>query len=113
MMWLLRVLAIYGGAAILILFAMGFCAGRASAHDGYEDWRMPDAPSVSCCNNADCRPTRAYVDEDGVWRAWNGHRWLRVPPNKILPTDLKGDGRSHLCEHNEAIYCFSPAEPKS
>ncbi len=98
---------------LLVMVGCSIFVGKALAHDGYESWMMPDAPNVSCCNNTDCRPTRAYLDHDGAWRAWNGHKWLRIPPNKILPTDLKKDGRNHLCEKNEAVYCFSPAEPKS
>ena len=29
----------------------------------YSTWHMPDRPSVSCCNDADCYPTEInYVD---------------------------------------------------
>ena len=112
-LWLLGVLGMMLALALGAGVLLGVMISTARAHDGYEDWKMPDAPAVSCCNNSDCRPTRAYLDEDGVWRAWNGHEWLRVPPNKLLPTDYKHDGRSHLCEHNGAIYCFSPGEVRS
>lgn len=87
--------------------------GHAQMHDQYQHWRMPDHPSVSCCNNADCRPTRSYMGEDGLWRAWNGHEWLTVPPSKVLPVDHAKDGRSHLCESAGSVFCFSPSEPKS
>lgn len=82
-------------------------------HHKYQHWRAPNNPNVSCCNNNDCRPTRAYVDEEGRWRAWNGSQWLVIPPDRILPTDLAGDGRSHLCEVSGYIFCFSPAAPRS
>jgi hypothetical protein len=88
-------------------------AGHAEMHDVYKAWHPPDNPKTSCCNNADCRPTRAYVDENGTWRAWNGLLWLVVPPDRVLPTDLAGDGRSHLCENAGYIYCFTPAPPRS
>ncbi len=101
----------------LIAVAMAAAVGVASnkparSHDGYHHWRAPDNPAVSCCDDSDCRPTRAYLGDDGLWRAWNGQRWLTVPPGKLLPTDLKGDGRSHLCEKGGWIYCFSPTSAK-
>jgi hypothetical protein len=88
-------------------------AGHAEMHDVYKAWHPPDNPKTSCCNNADCRPTRAYVDDNGTWRAWNGLRWLAVPPDRVLPTDFAGDGRSHLCENAGHVYCFTPAPPRS
>jgi hypothetical protein len=87
--------------------------GHVEMHDVYKAWHPPGNPTTSCCNNADCRPTRAYVDEDGAWRAWNGLLWLVVPPERVLPTDFAGDGRSHLCENAGHVYCFTPAPPRS
>jgi hypothetical protein len=87
--------------------------GHAGMHDLYKAWHPPDNPKTSCCNNADCRPTRAYVDENGVWRAWDGPFWRVVPPEKTLPDNFAGDGRSHLCENAGHIYCFTPGEPQS
>lgn len=84
--------------------------GHAQMHDTYKNWHPPLNPASSCCSNADCRPTRAYVDDDRHWHAWNGSRWLIVPPERVLPTDYAGDGRSHLCEKEGQIYCFTPAE---
>jgi hypothetical protein len=116
------------GLIVLVLTATGGCralaqdaadhigqhgAGHAEMHDVYKAWHPPGNPKTSCCNNADCRPTRAYVDEDGTWRAWNGLLRLAVPPERVLPTDFAGDGRSHLCESSGHIYCFTPAPPQS
>jgi hypothetical protein len=98
-------------AAVLIV-TIGGMVRAARGHDGYQNWYAPDNPKVSCCNDSDCRPTRAYLHEDGLWRAWNGAKWLIVPPGKVLPTDLKGDGRNHLCEKGDWIYCFSPTSAK-
>jgi hypothetical protein len=85
---------------------------RAKAHDIYKHWSPPNNPKTSCCNNNDCRPTRAYMGDDGLWRAWNGQLWLIVPPDRVLPTDFAGDGRSHLCEMGAFVYCFSPGQPR-
>jgi hypothetical protein len=42
--------------------------------------------------------------------AWSGALWLLVPQERVLPTDYAGDGRSHLCEKEGFIYCFTPGE---
>ncbi|CAB4168038.1 hypothetical protein UFOVP860_89 [uncultured Caudovirales phage] len=92
--------------------------GHAQQHDIYRDWQHPTT-RASCCNaqtadgQGDCRPTRAYFGDDGLWRAWNGRRWLTVPKDRLLPTDFAGDGRSHLCELHGNVFCFTPAGPKS
>ena len=52
--------------------------GHAEMHDIYRLWTPPLNPNTSCCDNSDCRPTRAFVDDDGHWRAWNGALWLQV-----------------------------------
>jgi hypothetical protein len=84
--------------------------GHAEMHSIYKNWHPPQNPGTSCCNNADCRPTRAFVDNDGHWRAWNGSAWLSIPQERVLPANFAGDGRSHICEKNGFVYCFSPGE---
>lgn len=84
--------------------------GHAEMHDIYKLWTPPLNPNTSCCDNSDCRPTRAFVDDDGHWRAWNGVLWLQVPQDRVLPPNHAGDGRSHLCEKEQFIYCFAPGE---
>ncbi len=111
-MTIVRRILLAMAATLLALLLAAFGLGRATAHGGYDLWRAPDNPAVSCCNDSDCRPTRAYLHEDGLWRALDGARWLTVPPAKVLPTDLKGDGRNHLCEKGGWIYCFSPTSAK-
>lgn len=110
-MKLVRRLLLVLGLTLLALFAAGFVAGRATAHEPYTNWHVPGNPASSCCSNADCRPTRAYLTDDG-WRAWNGETWLLVPWERVLPTDLAGDGRTHLCSRDSFVYCFSPGEPR-
>lgn len=84
--------------------------GHAEMHDMYKLWTPPLNPNTSCCDNSDCRPTRAFVDNEGHWRAWNGVMWLQVPQDRVLPPNHAGDGRSHLCEKEQFIYCFAPGE---
>lgn len=90
-------------AAVALLVATA-----AEAHDIYGNWLVPGSDTSPCCAGKDCRPTRAYSDEDGLWHAWNGKRWLPIPPDRVLPTDYAHDGRSHLCENEDTVYCFSP-----
>lgn len=98
----------------LAVWACGvaFCH-PARAHEPYNGWRQPDRPDVSCCDNTDCRPVRAYLGEDGLWRAWNDVEWLTILPGKLLPPDFANDGRKHLCEKEGRVFCFSPSRPKS
>jgi hypothetical protein len=85
--------------------------GHAEHHDEYQHWKQPGS-GLSCCDDKDCRPTRAYLAEEG-WRAWDGARWLLVPPAAVLDVRAK-DGRSHLCATPAGhTYCFVPADPKS
>lgn len=75
----------------LVFFALATIAAfqAAMAHDKYEHWTSPDNPTMSCCHGTDCRPTRAYLHEDGLWRAWDGGQWLIVPKGKMLPIRLR------------------------
>lgn len=110
-----RFISIALGAVLLSLPALSQTGrhgdGHAAMHDQYREWTQPDN-GVSCCHDEDCRPTRAYRDEDGQWHAWDGKRWVAIPPNKLLPTDKAGDGRNHLCERWGTVYCFSPTSPR-
>ena len=67
--------------ALLFALAAGASAqdgyhgqGHAENHDWYRDLKQPGT-GYSCCNGTadgrfgDCRPTRAYLTEDGTWRA--------------------------------------------
>ena len=48
--------------------------GHAENHDWYRELKQPGT-NMSCCNGTlngiegDCRPTRAYIDDNGTWRA--------------------------------------------
>ena len=91
--------------------------GHAENHDWYQGLRQPDT-GASCCNGSangvegDCRPTRAYIGDDGVWRALIEGRWIVVPPRVVLQ-NLAPDGNSHICAGKSgAIYCFIGGSPK-
>ena len=92
--------------------------GHAQNHDWYQELKQPGT-GYSCCNGTtngtegDCRPTRAFMDDDGVWRALVDGRWVPVPPRVVLK-QLAPDGRSHICASRSGlIYCFLGGSPKS
>jgi hypothetical protein len=92
--------------------------GHAENHDWYKDLKQPGT-GYSCCNGrtatseGDCRPTRAYQNDDGMWYALLNGRWVPVPPRVVLQ-QLAPDGRSHICASRSGmIYCFLGGSPKS
>ena len=92
--------------------------GHAENHDWYKELKQPGT-GYSCCNGTvngiegDCRPTRAYIQDDGSWRALIDGRWVVVPPRVVLK-QLAPDGSSHICASRSGlIYCFLGGSPKS
>lgn len=92
--------------------------GHAENHDWYKELKQPGT-NMSCCNGTtngvegDCRPTRAYIDDNGAWRALIDGRWIVVPPRAVLQS-LAPDGGSHICANRSGtIYCFMGGSPKS
>ncbi len=96
--------------------------GHSENHDWYEKLKQPGS-NASCCNaqkkradgtlEGDCRPTRAYQKDDGMWYALLNGRWVQVPPRVVLKT-LAPDGNSHICASQAGnIFCFLGGSPKS
>jgi len=92
--------------------------GHAENHDWYQQLKQPGT-GYSCCNGTvngiegDCRPTRAYLTDEGQWRALIDGKWVLVPPRAVLK-QLAPDGRSHVCaSRSGVIYCFLGGSPKS
>ncbi len=92
--------------------------GHAENHDWYQHLKQPGT-GFACCNGTkngvegDCRPTRAYMNDDGTWRALINGIWVPVPPRVVLK-QLAPDGSSHICASKSGmIYCFLGGSPKS
>lgn len=84
-------------------------------HEFYSTWYMPDNPTKSCCNKADCYPTEIRIiggrieakrREDGAW--------LVIPERKIERHRDNPDGRNHLCAPAPStaypphtVFCFA------
>ena len=91
--------------------------GHAENHDWYQQLKQPGT-GFSCCNGTtnvvegDCRPTRAYLNDDANWYALLDGRWVPVPPRVVLK-QLAPDGSSHICASKSGlIYCFLGGSPK-
>jgi hypothetical protein len=91
-------------------------AGHAENHDWYSKLNQPGT-TYSCCNGnehgGDCRPTRAFLGEDGFWHAQIDGNWQTVPSRAVLEK-LAPDGNSHICASKGGyIFCFIGGSPKS
>jgi hypothetical protein len=64
----------------------------------YSKWHMPDNPTVSCCNEADCYPTEIkYIDGDIYAKRREDGKYISVPAEKVERNRDNPDGRNHLC----------------
>lgn len=108
-----RYLGLIALAYTLVLVFLGFAAGRASAHDAYHDWLMPNGGR--CCSDLEreCRPVRSDWDADrGLFVILVDGRWRDVPPAAVIAKPSP-DGSSHACIGNAGtIFCFVNGEPK-
>jgi len=81
----------------------------------YSTWYMPDNPSKSCCNKADCYPTEIkYVGGAIYARRREDGKYIPIPPQKVERNRDNPDGRSHLCapppnslHAPDTVFCFS------
>jgi hypothetical protein len=81
----------------------------------YSTWHMPDHPSVSCCNDADCYPTEIKSVDGNIYakRREDG-RYIPVPAEKVERNLDNPDGRNHLCapppdgpHPSDTVFCFT------
>jgi hypothetical protein len=81
----------------------------------YSTWYMPDQPTKSCCNKADCYPTEVRVLGGIIYaRRREDGKWLRIPPQKVEHNRDNPDGRNHLCappptgsSPPDTVFCFA------
>ena len=81
----------------------------------YSTWHMPDNPSASCCNDADCYPTEIKLIGGKIYakRREDG-KYILIPPRKVERSLDNPDGRNHLCapppglsDSSDTVYCFA------
>ena len=92
---------------------------EAGAHDQYQEWKAWDGGSgwserkdSTGHGTGDGRPVRAAQDMAGNGIAYERGKEYRIPPRAIRPIKSP-DGRSHLCEMANHIFCFVPGEVRS
>jgi hypothetical protein len=83
----------------------------------YSTWFMPDEPTKSCCNKADCYPTEVKF-QDGQWHARRREdgQFIPVPWKKVERNRDNPDGRNHVCMppptashyRPNTVFCFLP-----
>lgn len=80
----------------------------------YSTWYMPDQPTKSCCNKADCYPTDIkYVEGQIYARRREDGKWLLIPASKLERNRDNPDGRNHLCAPppqtygGDEVFCFA------
>jgi hypothetical protein len=81
----------------------------------YSTWRMPDNPSASCCNDADCYPAEIkYVDGNIYAKRREDGKYIPIPPEKVERSRDNPDGRNHLCapppnafHQSDTVFCFA------
>jgi hypothetical protein len=80
----------------------------------YSTWFMPDQPSRSCCNKADCYPTEVKF-QNGQWFAQRREdgKFIPVPWSKVERNRDNPDGRNHVCMppptayQPNTVFCFA------
>ena len=84
----------------------------------YSTWHMPDQPTKSCCNMADCYPTEIRVQGDMIFaRRREDGKWLLIPAHKVERHRDNPDGRNHMCapppppasasQVPDTVFCFA------
>ena len=97
-------------------------------HEYYKNLYIPNTERIipgSCCREriefsngevvGDCRPVRAWMDDNGVWHALADGMEVLIPDDKIIRKDqpMAPDGNSHLCiSPFGVIFCFVPGQAK-
>jgi hypothetical protein len=70
----------------------------------YSKWHMPDNPSVSCCNEADCYPTEIkYVDGNIYAKRREDGKYIPVPPEKVERNRDNPD----VLHPSDTVFCFA------
>ena len=82
----------------------------------YSTWHMPDHPTVSCCNDADCYPTEIkYIDGNIFAKRREDGRYIPIPTEKVERNRDNPDGRNHPCapppsagfRRSDTVFCFA------
>ena len=91
---------------MIVLFAIGAQAQEHNRHPVrdlalhekfYSTWHMPDNPTKSCCNMADCYPTEIKIIDGKIYaQRREDSKWLLVPAQKVERNRDNPDGRNRI-----------------
>ena len=86
-------------------------AGDIPLHEKfYSSLHMPDHPTKSCCNKADCYPTEVRVQGGMIFaRRREDGKWLLIPSNKVERHRDNPDGRNHIARAAASTQCIERA----
>lgn len=96
-------------AAVLIaLLIAPALAQQPSLSDWFKSLRQPGS-MVSCCDESDCKRTKARIGPDG-WEALTpAGDWIAIPEGRIVRPKSNPTGEPILClSPGRTIYCFVP-----
>ena len=118
-------LVILAVAALLLAFPLREALAQEHRHPPrdeplherfYSTWHMPDNPSRSCCNKADCYPTEVKMVGSSIYaRRREDGKYILVPAHKIEQNRDNPDGRNHICAPpptavqypSDTVFCFA------
>ncbi len=107
-----RILFAVSLAALLAVFATLLIGPAGAADPAIEAWfkslKQPGS-GMSCCDESDCKRTKARVGPDG-WEALTpAGDWISVPEDRIVRPKSNPTGEPILClSPSRSIYCFVP-----
>lgn len=96
-------------AFLLVSVAVVQRARAESVADWYKSLRQPIS-GISCCDESDCRPTRARMSDGGWWQAQTpSGQWVDVPAARVIMDKGHPSGAAVLCSAPSGhVYCFVP-----
>jgi hypothetical protein len=95
-------------AALLFVGAAWAHGGDDSESKWYRSLIVPGTARMSCCDAADCSPTRYRIVQAGYEvPTADGKGWEAVPPDAVIHRD-NPTGEAVVCRYGGGIRCFVP-----
>lgn len=94
-------------AALALYIAMQGQAKAETKGEWFRSLKVPGTTNSSCCDEADCLPTKA--EHNGTqWFAEVKGTMQPVPNERIVRNPVSYDGRAYVCVWGGVILCFIP-----